>query len=68
LNEFIEKTNTLDNLLVFLYYKTATGSLLESPDEKERNQDGDIRAGGGECVVGQRPLWAVLLHSPFGFH
>jgi hypothetical protein len=47
LNEFIEKTNTLDNLLVFLDYKTATGSLLESPDEKERNQDGDIRAGCG---------------------
>jgi hypothetical protein len=65
LNEFIEKTNTLDNLLVFLDYKTATGSLLESPDEKERNQDGDIRAGGGEWVVGQRPLWAVLLQCAF---
>jgi hypothetical protein len=43
--------------------KTATGSLFESPDEKERNQDGDIRAGGGECVVGQRPLWAILLQN-----
>jgi hypothetical protein len=46
-----------------LNYKTATGSLFESPDEKERNQDGDIRAGGGECVVRQRPLWAILLQN-----
>jgi hypothetical protein len=44
-----------------LNYKTATGSLFESRDERECNQDGDIRAGGGACVVGQRPLWAVLL-------
>jgi hypothetical protein len=48
-----------------LNYKTATGSLFESPDERERIQDGDIRAGGGECVVGQRPLWAVLLHGSY---
>jgi hypothetical protein len=57
LNEFIEKTNTLDNLLV----KTKKSE----KDEKERNQDGDIRAGGGEWVVGQRPLWAVLLQCAF---
>jgi hypothetical protein len=57
LNEFIEKTNTLDNLLV----KTKKSE----KDEKERNQDGDIRAGGGDWVVGQRPLWAVLLQCAF---
>jgi hypothetical protein len=50
-----------------LDYETATGSLLESPDEKERNQDGDIRAGGGGCVVEQRPLWAVLLQYQIYF-
>jgi hypothetical protein len=40
-----------------LNYKTATGSLFEIPDKRGRNQDGDIRAGGGKSVVGQRPLW-----------
>jgi hypothetical protein len=38
---------------------------LEGPDERERSQHGDVRAGGGECIVGQRPLWAVLLQMHF---
>jgi hypothetical protein len=30
-----------------LNYKTAMGNLFEGPVERERNQDGDIRGGGG---------------------
>jgi hypothetical protein len=59
-NGFIEK---LIHLIFCWYVKLKLPRVVSwKAQTKKRNQDGDVRASGGECVVGQRPLWAVLLH------